>query len=45
MQSQEVIADVLSKAGIDATDFMHHIGQSEVKERLKAITSASIRFI
>ena len=42
MESPEVIAEVLSEAGIDATDFMHHIGQSEVKERLKAITEEAI---
>ena len=42
MESPEVIADVLSKAGIDATDFMNRIGQSEVKERLKAITEEAV---
>ena len=42
MESPEVVADVLSKAGIDATDFMNRIGQSEVKERLKAITEEAV---
>ena len=42
MESPEVIADVLSKAGIDATDFMNRIGQPEVKARLKAITEEAV---
>ena len=42
MESLEVVADVLSKAGIDATDFMNRIGQPEVKARLKAITEEAV---
>ena len=42
MESPEVVADVLSKAGIDATDFMNRIGQPEVKARLKAITEEAV---
>ena len=42
MESPEVVDEVLSKAGIDATDFMAHISESEVKERLKASTEEAV---
>ena len=42
MESPEVVAEVLSKAGIDVTDFMARISETEVKERLKATTEEAV---
>ena len=36
------MAEVLTKAGIDATDFMARISKSEVKERLKGTTEEAV---
>ena len=42
MESPEVVAEVLTKAGIDVTDFMARISETEVKERLKATTEEAV---
>lgn len=42
MESPEVVAEVLSKAGIDATDFMSRISEPEVKARLKSSTEEAV---
>ena len=42
MESPEVVAEVLSKAGIDMTDFMARISETEVKERLKDTTEEAV---
>ena len=42
MESPEVVAEVLSKAGIDVTDFMARISETEVKERLKDTTEEAV---
>ncbi|MGP9558118.1 2-hydroxychromene-2-carboxylate isomerase [Psychrobacter sp. AOP7-A1-24] len=42
MESPEVIADVLSKIDIDATDFMARISEPEVKARLKSSTEEAV---
>ena len=42
MASPEVVAEVLSKAGIDASDFMARISESAVKARLKATTEEAV---
>ncbi len=42
MESPEVVAEVLTKAGIDATDFMARISKTEVKERLKDTTEEAV---
>lgn len=42
MESPEVVAEVLSKIGIDATDFMARISESEVKARLKSSTEEAV---
>lgn len=42
MESPEVVAEVLSKANIDATDFMARISETEVKSRLKENTEEAI---
>ena len=42
MESPEVVAEVLSKVGIDATDFMARISEPEVKARLKSSTEEAV---
>ena len=42
MESPEVVAEVLTKAGIDVTDFMARISETEVKERLKDTTEEAV---
>ena len=42
MESPEVVAEVLTKAGIDVTDFMARISETEVKERLKDTTAEAV---
>lgn len=42
MESLEVVAEVLTKAGIDVTDFMARISETEVKERLKDTTEEAV---
>ena len=42
MESPEVVAEVLTKAGIDVTDFMARISETEVKERLKDSTEEAV---
>lgn len=42
MESPEVVAEVLTKAGIDVTDFMARISETEVKERLKGTTEEAV---
>lgn len=42
MESPEVVAEVLTKAGLDTTDFMDRISESEVKERLKDTTEEAV---
>jgi 2-hydroxychromene-2-carboxylate isomerase len=42
MESPEVVAEVLTKAGLDTTDFMARISKSEVKERLKGTTEEAV---
>ncbi|WP_201629369.1 2-hydroxychromene-2-carboxylate isomerase [Psychrobacter maritimus] len=42
MESPEVVAEVLTKAGIDVTNFMARISETEVKERLKATTEEAV---
>ena len=42
MESPEVVAAVLTKAGLDTTDFMDRISESEVKERLKDTTEEAV---
>lgn len=42
MESPEVVTEVLTKAGIDVTDFMARISETEVKERLKATTEEAV---
>lgn len=42
MESPEVVAEVLSKAGIDVTDFMARISETEAKARLKATTEEAV---
>ena len=42
MESPEVVAEVLSKVGIEATDFMARISEPEVKARLKSSTEEAV---
>lgn len=42
MESPEVVAEVLTKAGLNTTDFMARISKSEVKERLKDTTEEAV---
>jgi len=42
MESPEVVAEVLTKAGIDVTDFMARISETEAKARLKATTEEAV---
>ena len=42
MESPKVVAEVLTKAGIDVTDFMARISETEVKERLKDTTEEAV---
>ncbi|WP_440464285.1 2-hydroxychromene-2-carboxylate isomerase [Psychrobacter sp. ASPA161_6] len=42
MESPEVVAQVLTKAGFNATDFMTRISESEVKEHLKNTTEEAV---
>jgi len=42
MESQEVVAEVLSRVGIEATDFMACISEPEVKARLKSSTEEAV---
>ncbi|MBF0659289.1 2-hydroxychromene-2-carboxylate isomerase [Psychrobacter sp. NG25] len=42
MESSEVVAEALVRAGIDATDFMTRISDIEIKERLKATTEEAV---
>jgi len=42
MESPEVVAEVLTKAGIDVTDFMARISETEAKGRLKATTEEAV---
>ena len=42
MESPEVVAEVLTKADIDVTDFMARISETEVKERLKDTTEEAV---
>ncbi|WP_296206793.1 2-hydroxychromene-2-carboxylate isomerase [Psychrobacter sp. UBA3480] len=42
MESPEVVAEVLSKVGIEATDFMACISEPEVKARLKSSTEEAV---
>ncbi|PKH82064.1 2-hydroxychromene-2-carboxylate isomerase [Psychrobacter sp. 4Bb] len=42
MESPEVVAEVLSKVGIEATDFKVRISEPEVKARLKSSTEEAV---
>ena len=42
MESPEVVAEVLSKVGIEATDFIARISETEVKARLKSSTEEAV---
>jgi len=42
MESPEVVAEVLSKVGIDATDFIARTSEPEVKSRLKENTKEAV---
>lgn len=42
MESPEVVAEVLSKVGIDATGFMTRISEPEVKARLRDTTEEAV---
>lgn len=42
MESPEVVAEVLSKVGIEATDFKVRISEPEIKARLKSSTEEAV---